>query len=133
VDDSARLRTLAQTLREASCGVSRDSISGREALVARRSDFRWTWVASRLHTFVITFTVAGLTPSDADRLVAAAQRYAIDHKPGLPRGLQTVLSPLPRFSPMTLRKTYGRGSETSLSTSTLRFDFRFWQTSSPTD
>jgi hypothetical protein len=30
-----------------------------------------------------------MAPDAAERLVAAAQQYAIGHKPGLPRGLQT--------------------------------------------
>lgn len=64
-------------------------IGGHDALVGRRSDFRWKWFATRLHTFVVVFTVADLREDVAADLTAAAQQYAIDEKEGLPRGLQT--------------------------------------------
>jgi hypothetical protein len=46
-------------------------------------------VGTRLHTFVIAFTVRDLDPTIAAELTAAAQQYAIRNKGGLPRGLQT--------------------------------------------
>jgi len=67
----------------------RVKIAGHDALVARRSDFRLKWVATRLHTFVMVFHVTDLDEQLAEELTAAAQRYAIRHKRGLPRGLQT--------------------------------------------
>jgi hypothetical protein len=65
------------------------AIDGRDALLARRSDFRWRWFGTRLHTFVLVFSTPVLSESLAETLTSAAQQYAIDHKDGLPRGLQT--------------------------------------------
>jgi hypothetical protein len=69
--------------------VERTYVGGHEALVARRSDFRWRWMATRLHTFVVAFPVPYLDANFAEAMTSAAQQYAIDHKGGLPRGLQT--------------------------------------------
>ena len=42
-----------------------------------------------MHTFVVAFELTDLDPTTAADLSEAAQRYAIEHKRGLPRGLQT--------------------------------------------
>lgn len=72
-------------------------VGGRAALVARRVDSSWEWGASRLHTFVVVFSARELTPETADTLTAAAQRYAIRHKGGLPRGLLNATATVATF------------------------------------
>ena len=64
---------------------------GRPSLVARTSRFRWRWVATRLHTFVIASDFVDVTPNrvDLDAFLDAGVQYALEHKGGLPRGLQT--------------------------------------------
>lgn len=62
------------------------AVSDAEALIARRS--RWLF-ASKVHEFVVVFTVAGLSGEGAARLASAGQSHAIRHKGGLPRGLQS--------------------------------------------
>lgn len=62
------------------------AVSGTEALIARRS--RWLFT-SKMHEFVVVFAVDGLSGGGAADLARAAQSYAIRHKGGLPRGLQT--------------------------------------------
>ncbi len=62
------------------------TLTDAEALVARQS--QWT-VAGRMHVFVVVSTVDRLSGEGAERLATAAQEYAIKHKGGLPRGLQT--------------------------------------------
>jgi hypothetical protein len=69
--------------------------SGRAALVGRTSEFRWRWMATRLHTFL----VAAPVPPEADGaqldgFIADATRYAKDNKGGMPRGLQTGVAVL---------------------------------------
>lgn len=64
-------------------------MSGHPALVGRRSDFRWKWFATRLHSFVVAFEVNDLGNPTAEELTAAAQQDAVKHKGGVPRGLQT--------------------------------------------
>jgi hypothetical protein len=88
VDASRALRALDANLVAADFTTSEASIGGRAALVGRRSEFRWAWVATRLHTFVVAFAANGLDAGLAADLTAAAQAYAIKHKGGLPRGLQ---------------------------------------------
>jgi hypothetical protein len=68
---------------------SRAAVGDEQALVARRSEFRWEWVGTRMHTFVVVFSVGELAPDQAQAFPAEAQDYAIKHKGGLPRGLQT--------------------------------------------
>ena len=70
--------------------VDRGSVAGREAVIARRSEFRMRWMATRLHTFVMVadFT-ADATPDVLDRFLSDAVQYAITAKGGMPRGLQT--------------------------------------------
>lgn len=72
-------------------------VAGEDVLIGRRSDFRWGWFASRLHTFVVMFTDDGLTPQRAEELTAAAQQFAIKHKGGLPRGIQNGTVTLATF------------------------------------
>lgn len=76
-------------LRDADYSVEEAELGGRAALVARRSDLRVAWMASRLHTFVIVQSVDTLDGACAQELALAAQSYAVAHKGGLPRGLQT--------------------------------------------
>jgi hypothetical protein len=83
----AALRALQAALTSAGYNVRQDHIARIDALVARRADWKTLWV--HLHTFVIVLTQDALTAERAEQLAAAAQQYAIDHKGGLPRGLQT--------------------------------------------
>jgi hypothetical protein len=64
-------------------------LDGNPVVVGRRSDVRLRWMAARLHTFVLAARFPA--PEDAgvlDRYLDLACRYAVDHKGGLPRGLQ---------------------------------------------
>jgi hypothetical protein len=72
---------------------SRRSIAGHPALVGRRSDFGWDWVATRLHFFVMAFEVNDLDNATAEELTAAAQQYAIKHKGGLPPACRPAQPP----------------------------------------
>lgn len=74
-----------------------DRVGGREAIVARKSQFRWSWFATRLHVFVVVLPLPSITVEDAERLTVAAGDYAVDHKGGFPRGLQTGSVAIPVF------------------------------------
>lgn len=67
------------------------TFEGRSVLVGSTSQFRWTWVATRLHTFVFVVDFANETVDETllDRYLNVACGYALSHKGGLPRGLQT--------------------------------------------
>jgi hypothetical protein len=90
VEASATLQRLGHALTSEGFEIESAAICGHEALVGRRSDFRWKWFATRLHTFVVAFTVADVREGVAAELTAGAQQYSIDEKEGLPRGLLTV-------------------------------------------
>jgi hypothetical protein len=64
-------------------------VASNEVVVGRQSWFRWRWFATRLHVFVVVFAVPDLSADRAEELTAAAQDYAVTHKGGLPRGIQT--------------------------------------------
>jgi hypothetical protein len=72
-------------------GVQRVTLDGRLALVASMSQFRWRWAATKLTTFVIVslFTEASPGRVELDRFLDAGIQGAIQHKGGMPRGLQT--------------------------------------------
>src|ERR1035441_7333409 len=83
------LAAVADHLAHAGYQIQNTTIGGRGGLVSCGLDFRWRWLATRLHTFVVVFTVSELDESLAEELSAAAQQHAIKHKGGLPRGQQT--------------------------------------------
>lgn len=87
MDLSAARDLIADQLRRDGFAVNEFvAVSDTEALIARRS--RWLF-AGKMHEFVVVFAVDGLSGGEASRLAGAAQSYAIRHKGGLPRGLQT--------------------------------------------
>lgn len=58
--------------------------------VARTSQFRWSWMATRLHAFAFAMPLRG--DEDVawlDAQLATAVQYARDHKGGLPEGFQS--------------------------------------------
>jgi hypothetical protein len=83
------LRRFERTLATAAFKTLSTTIDGERALVGRRSDFRWGWVATRVHTFVVLFEALVNDTDQANGLTDAAVEYSIKHKGGLPRGLQT--------------------------------------------
>jgi hypothetical protein len=67
------------------------SLRGGQALVARTTEFRWSWMATRMHAFVVAtpFAAELARPPALDQYMDDALDYAVTHKDGLPRGLQT--------------------------------------------
>ncbi|HVH62505.1 MAG TPA: hypothetical protein VNA65_02785 [Candidatus Dormibacteraeota bacterium] len=67
------------------------TLAGADAFVGQTAEFRWTWMATRLHTyvFVTTFEELIATPRNLDGFLDAARNYALLHKPGLRPGNQT--------------------------------------------
>lgn len=69
------------------------AFEGRPALVGRASHFRLRWMAVRLHTFVVASTFGDeVGPEELDHFLRLSSRYAVAHKGGLPRGLQTAVA-----------------------------------------
>ncbi len=99
VDNTTVVEALADGLTNGGFETSHTAIGDQQALVARRSEFRWEWAASRMHTFVVVFSVGGLGPKRAQVLSTEAQDFAIKHKGGLPRGLQTGTATIAVFIP----------------------------------
>jgi len=65
-------------------------IAGHTSLVARTSQFRWRWMATQLHTFLVAAPFPeALSREQLDGFLSAATRYAKANKGGLPLGLQT--------------------------------------------
>jgi hypothetical protein len=64
--------------------VSWAEVAGRPVEVGQRSDFRWRWFAVRLHTAVIvaTFTDEQARRAALDEFLAAASRWAVQHRHG---------------------------------------------------
>jgi hypothetical protein len=96
-DTQDAMERLAAGLSDAGFKTDHSTVGDQRVLVARRSEFRWEWIATRLHTFVVAFTLDELDAGDAEHLSAEAQEYAIRHKGGLPRGLQNGTVTIPVF------------------------------------
>ena len=72
--------------------VSTGDVGGYPVVAGRRSDFRWTWFAVRLHTSVIVrpFTAVEATVATLDTYLDECSRWAVQHRgPGPPLGLQS--------------------------------------------
>ncbi len=76
---------------QAGMNPSQQLLYGSPVLVARTSQFRWRWFATRIHTFIVAaaFPAGTATPERLDGFLRAATEYAKANKGGLPRGLQT--------------------------------------------
>ena len=77
---------IADQLRQDGFAVQDGAVSDTEALIGRRAQWLMT---AKLHEFVFVFVTEGLSGERAEQLTGAAQSFAIKHKGGLPRGLQT--------------------------------------------
>lgn len=85
------IERIAWSTGQAGMNPSQQRLQGSPVLVARTSEFRWRWFATRIHTFVVAAPFPAGTAT-ADRLggfLRAATEYAKANKGGLPRGLQT--------------------------------------------
>jgi hypothetical protein len=91
MDLGPAMEHIAQSTAAAGMQPSYQRIGGGVALVARTSEFRWRWFATRLHTFLVVaqFPPGTATRPALDAFLGAATDYAIANKSGLPRGLQT--------------------------------------------
>jgi|SRR5579875_59125 len=93
---SAEITKLAEALTATGFSIKRDEqVERAQVLIARRADA--IWHASRIHAFIVVFSEPDLSVRRAEELSAAAQAYAIKHKGGLPRGLQTGTFTFPTF------------------------------------
>jgi len=81
-----------ERLRNLGFEVRRDDVGGRDVVVGRRAHFQW-WTLTRLHVFAFLFDAPD--SSALDSLERAAREYAVSHKGGLPRALQTGVVSMP--------------------------------------
>lgn len=90
------INAIAGSTTQAGMNPTMATLDGNEVLVARTSQFRWAWMATRLHTFLIAspFPPGSATPAGLDAFLAAATQYAQANKGGLPRGMQTGVAVL---------------------------------------
>lgn len=61
----------------------------------RRSEFRISWLFSRLHTFIIVWVGGHVAASDVATFSRTSVRWAKQNKGGLPVGFQTGVAALP--------------------------------------
>jgi hypothetical protein len=95
--EAAVLERLVARLDEQGFRSWHDRLGGREAVMATRSEFRWSWVGTRLHVFMFVLSLPSVDVEEAERLTDEASAYAVKHKGGLPRGLQTGTVAVPVF------------------------------------
>jgi hypothetical protein len=83
------MQHIASSAASAGMEVSHVEVLGRPTVVARTSQFRMKWFATRLHTFLFGAGFNRTSAQELDAFMDEASRYATDNKGGLPRGLQT--------------------------------------------
>ena len=73
------LERFRRVLRSHGYEVTSSEFRSRPVVVGRSSQFRWKWMASRLHTFVIVadFSEQSLDRSEYDRFLSVACGYAV--------------------------------------------------------
>lgn len=87
-DAVERARQLGLDLRQVDVG-------GRSVLVGRTAQFRWSWFATQLHTFVFLAHLATPTVAELESFSLACLTWAKENKGGLPHGLQTGTASMP--------------------------------------
>jgi hypothetical protein len=89
-DPPAVVGRIEASLRAGGFAVERGSVAGRDTVIARQSQFKLRWMATKLHTFVMVADFgADASPDVLDRYLTEAVQYSISAKGGAPRGLQT--------------------------------------------
>jgi hypothetical protein len=90
------IERIAQSTAQAGMNPARTLLQGSEVLVARTSQFRLRWMATKLHTFLVAsiFPAGTATTDRLDTLIELAARYAKANKGGLPVGFQTGVAVL---------------------------------------
>ena len=78
---------IAESLRSAGFEVSDVFVGGHSATVARRSEFRLRWMASRLDTSVFLVAI-GASDFDPDAFVDSTVSHTVDTRTGRALGLQ---------------------------------------------
>jgi hypothetical protein len=66
--------------------------------VFRKSQFRLSWLATRLHVFAFAVDGAGVPTDQIPQIAESCREHAISRKPGIARGLQTGVVAMPFFT-----------------------------------
>jgi len=87
LDTDAYIDGVRSALRTYGFEVEDAEVAGRTVVAGQRSDFRWRWFASRLHTSVLVAQLHG--PEPLDGFLEGATRWAIEHRSGGSLGVQS--------------------------------------------
>jgi hypothetical protein len=87
-DVQSYLATVDARLREGGYAVEMHAIGGMPTLTGYRSEFRWSWMATKLHLFVCVRSVPVVTQAALEDFARASSQYAKDTKGAL-RGFQS--------------------------------------------
>jgi hypothetical protein len=89
------LDSLEARLADDGCQPRWEEWPGGRVLIGRRADFRIQWMATRLHLFTVAAAFPEVSVTSVEDFTRSAQRYSVDHKGGLPVGLQTGIAIFP--------------------------------------
>jgi hypothetical protein len=91
---TAYINTTASRLTADGCQVRTENWGGAPVLVGHRSDFRFRWMATKLHLFTIVAPSPAVTVAVLEQFTNSAMDYAIANKGGA-RGMQSGIAVLP--------------------------------------
>ncbi|MFF6780254.1 levansucrase [Streptomyces sp. NPDC012510] len=91
----AYLASVAARLAADECRTWWEDWAGVPVLVGRRAEFRWSWMATKLHLFTVAAAVPEITIPTIETFTDQVMTYAKKTKGGLPAGLQNGLASFP--------------------------------------
>lgn len=95
MDPQQRLEQVAARLAGADFAVTpNEQIAGTTALVGHTSEFRWRWMATRMHLLIYVQTIDTVTIDGLERFALACTEHALATKGAL-RGLQIGVAVAP--------------------------------------
>ncbi|WP_149824790.1 levansucrase [Streptomyces tailanensis] len=91
----AYLASVAARVAADECRTWWEDWAGVPVFVGRRADFRWRWMATKLHLFTVAAAVHEITIPTIETFTDQVMAYAKKTKGGLPAGLQTGIAVFP--------------------------------------
>jgi hypothetical protein len=89
IEMESYIKMVTNKFRDDAFGVVNKKVNGVDVKVATKNKFEWKWIATRLYIFAVVRAVDRITKDEIEDHSIYSLDYAIKHKEGLPRGLQT--------------------------------------------
>lgn len=89
------LASVAARLAADECRTWWEEWAGVPVLIGRRADFKWRWMATKLHTFTVAAALPEITIPAIETFTDQVLTYAKKTKGGMPVGIQSGIAAFP--------------------------------------